>query len=88
MKDKYCPQGHRWIFVSNTMLYSDFYYCPECDKIYEPTVRELTKKEVNEQFSSDRYAKMKDYANILKAKDLVTPDDLRKLGYLIKTLKP
>ena len=85
---KFCPEGHKWEAVSNTGLYSDYYYCPECNEIYIPTVEKITKEEVNKQFSSDRYSAMIEYANVLKATDLVTPDDLRKLGYLMNNLKP
>ena len=78
----FCPLGHSWIFVGSTTLYSDYYYCPKCDKIYSPTVREVTEDEVSEQFISKRYDQMKEYALILKAKERVTKGDLIKLGYI------
>ena len=45
--DKYCSKcGHHWILVTNTTLYPEYYYCPNCDKIFVLTVKEVKKEEI------------------------------------------
>ena len=82
MEDNYCYCGQPWTKVFNTTLYSDCYYCHSCDKIYELTATEVTKKRFKNHFTSDRFSQIKRYAKIVEAKKKVTNDDLVKLGYL------
>ena len=78
--DKYCPCGNSWIRVPNSTLFSDCYYCPHCDKIFQPTVKEVTKKWFSENFSSDRFQQIKNLALIVDARKKVSKEDLVKLG--------
>jgi len=82
LDDTYCPKKHKWTFVSSSLLYSDCYYCPVCDKIWEPTVKEVPKKWFEENFSTDRFGDIKRLAERIEAMKKVTKDDLVKLGYL------
>ena len=82
MTDEYCVCGHVWVKVFNTMLYSDCYYCPNCDKVFAVTVREVTREEFEETYVSDRFEQIKKHALFKQAKRKITPDDLKKLGYL------
>lgn len=87
LNDKYCPRGHNWIRVPSSLLFSDCYYCEACDKIFEPTVKEVTKKWFEKNFHSDRFNEIKDLAKLIEAKNKVTKADLIKLGYLEKDKK-
>ncbi len=80
--DKFCPDGHKWIRVGSTLLYSDCYYCKQCDKIYEPSVKEVPKAYFKKTFSTDRFNGIKKLALMLEARDKVDVEDLVKLGYL------
>lgn len=82
INDDYCPKGHKWTFVGATTLFSDCYYCKECDKIYQPTVKEVTKEWFKKNFHTDRYNDIKYYASVLDAREKVKNEDLIKLGYL------
>lgn len=82
MKDDYCPCGHNWIAVNNTVLHDDCYYCPDCDLIYEMTPVVTTKSKFKELYHSNRFEEIKLYAARKEAKRKVTNDDLVKLGYL------
>lgn len=83
MKDIYCPNCEcEMTFVNQSLLYSEFYYCEKCDKIFELTVREITDKELVNLYNSNRGKAMKKLAKIIKAKTKVTERDLVALGYL------
>lgn len=82
INNEFCPRGHKWIFIGSSLLYSGYYYCPKCDKIYKPTVREVTKEEIENNFNNRRYNEMKDLAKYIEARKKVTKNDLKKLGYL------
>lgn len=81
MDDKHCPCGNSWIRVPPSTLFSDCYYCPHCDKIYQPTVREVTRKHFIKNYQTDRFNQIKRLALIVEAKKNVTKEDLIKLGY-------
>lgn len=83
MKDTYCPDGHKVIAVSNTMLFSDCFYCKTCDKVYAYELKEVPKSYFEEHFHSDRFEQIKKYALFLEAKETVTFDDLVKLHKII-----
>jgi hypothetical protein len=82
LDDRYCPEGHAWTFIPSNLLFSDCYYCKTCDKIYEPTVKEVTKEWFAEHFNSDRFNDIKQRAQFLEAKEKVNLSDLIRLGYL------
>jgi len=82
--DRFCPKGHSWVRVNSSFIFSDCYYCEKCDKIYQPTVKEVSKKWFKNNFNSDRFEEIKQLALIIKAKEKVTKEDLQKLGYLNK----
>lgn len=79
---RYSPDGNELIEVFNTTLFADCYYCPKEDKIYVEKLSEVTKDYFKEQFYTNRFEQIKQYALIKKAKEKVTKEDLIKLGYL------
>lgn len=82
INDKYCPCGNSWIRVPSSTLFGDCYYCEKCDKIFQPTVKELTRDWFKENYVSDRFEQIKRLAKIVDARSKVTNNDLIKLGYL------
>lgn len=82
INDTYCPKGHKWIFVPSSLLFSDCYYCKACDKIYQPTVKEVTKKYFEENFNTDRFNDIKEFAEFIEAKEKIRREHLVKLGLL------
>ena len=84
LDDKFCPNGHEWQFVDGSLLYGPYYYCSICDKFWTPTVKEISREEINKDFLSDRAKEMEGYARTLAAKQRVTRKDLIKLGLLEK----
>jgi nitroreductase len=72
--DEYCPNGHRWVFCADSTLHPDYYYCPEEDLMWEPTVKPLDEAEVKEQYNLERPAAMRSYAE----RELI----MQKLGSL------
>ena len=82
MKSEICVCGNNWTEVFNTLLYSDCYFCTHCNKLYAPSVREVTKEEIDERFNSDRFNAIKTFAQIKEAKKKITKEDLIKLGYI------
>lgn len=71
----FCPEGHRWVYLSANLLYPDVFYCEKCNCFYEPTVRKVERGAINKDFSSDRErdliarAKFLDWKNNLTFKD-------------------
>jgi len=82
MKDNYCPEGHSIIEVKESLLYSHYFYCKECNKIFVPTLIELNKSIIEKTYCSDRYNELIEHAKFLEAKSRVKLSDLKKLGYL------
>lgn len=76
--DTYCPEGHRWVFCGSSTLYSDYYYCPKEDKLYEPKVVEIDEDELAKEYMSDRVGAMKQYGrrNLALEKIKILPFDL------------
>lgn len=81
-KDEYCPEGHCATSVEHTTLFSGCVFCKTCDKVYQYELREVPKKWFGENYNSDRFNQIKDYAAFLEAKKKVNNDDLIRLGYL------
>ena len=75
MEDRYCPCGNSWIRVPKSTLFGDCYYCPDCDKIYQPLIVDVSKN-----FSSERFKQIKNLALIFDARQKVSKEDLIKLG--------
>lgn len=63
-------------------MFSDYYYCEKCDKIFAPTVEEKTKEWFEENYITNRRTELINLARIVKARAKVTKSDLKKLGYL------
>jgi len=82
MNDEFCICGERWIKVFNTLMHSDCYYCPSCDKIYEPTVREITRDALAVMYIPDKFDQIKRFALRKDALNKVTYNDLKRLGYI------
>jgi hypothetical protein len=80
--DRFCPKGHKWIRHNASLLFSDCYYCKDCDKIFIPTVKELTKEWFEKNYNSRRFEEIKQDCFRSEAMNKVTKDDLVKLGYL------
>lgn len=78
----YCPNDHLLIFVPSSTLYSDCYYCKNCNKIYAPVLEEKTKAYFKEEYVTDRFNEIRNYALFLEGKEKVNRNDLIKLGYL------
>lgn len=81
-KRVYSPKGNELIEVFNTTLFKDCYYCPLEDKIFVEKLTEVRKKYFEDNFFTDRFEEIKQYALMLEAKKKVTKKDLIKLGYL------
>lgn len=79
---KTCPKDHFLVEVFNTTMFSDCYYCKNCDKIYQDELKEIPKSFFAQNYNSDRFGEIKKFAEIKQAKRKVTQDDLIKLGYL------
>lgn len=84
INDKYCPEGHSWLFLPSSLLFGDCYYCKSCDKIYRPSIEEVSKEWFKEHFVSDRFNQIKELSEVLEARKKVSTEDLIKLGYLKK----
>lgn len=82
INDIHCPRGHVWTFIPDSTLFQDCYYCRVCDKIYAPTVKEITKEWFDANYNTDRMQDLKKLAAIIDAKAKVKTSDLIKLGYL------
>ena len=82
MKGIYSPKGNYLIEVFNTSLFSDCYYCPKEDKIFENRLKEIKKEYFDKNFSSPRFEQIKQYALFKEALKKVKISDLEKLGYL------
>lgn len=74
----YCPKGHSWIFISQSTLYSDIFWCEDCDLFYYPSVKPLTQAKLNENFSSDRAYDIIKLAKFKKWKDTLSLKDMPK----------
>jgi len=77
--DKYCPKGHIWQFVGASGLFSDYYYCPKCDEMWEPTVRKLSLKNITKNYNESRPLEMKKRAQFLMWQESLTPNDFAAL---------
>ena len=84
IRDDYCPEGHgSWLFVPSSTLYSDYYWCKECNLFYVPTVKAKTAEEVNKEFfGTNRAQELKEYAEFLAARKRVTKEQLKQLGLM------
>jgi len=83
LDDTYCPCGEKWTFVPASLSFGDYYFCKKCDKIFRPTIEELTKDWFFETFKSyNKYDDLKKLASIVEARKKVTLDDLKRLGYI------
>lgn len=71
-----CPKGHRWIFIPSSTLYSDTWYCEDCECLYEPSVRKIKKGNINKNFHTDREADILKRGKFLKWKDKLTYKDM------------
>ncbi len=79
--DRHCPEGHSWVFVNNTIVFDDYYYCEECDKIFRPSIVGLPDEYFNGR-RADLKDDLKNMARFKQAQKKVTVNDLKKLGYL------
>lgn len=75
--DTYCPKGHgSWTFLPASILYSDIYWCPDCDLFYQPTVKSMTPERLNKEFASDHATQLKQRARFIKWKDNLSYKDM------------
>jgi hypothetical protein len=82
MNDKYCPCGNNWTKLPDNLTFQECYYCGSCDKVFIPTVKELTKEWFKEHYNSDRFSEIKELAKIIEARKKITKEQLIKLGLL------
>ena len=80
----FCPKDHPWIFVPSSTLYSDVFYCENCDCFYFPSVEKLTKEKLNREFSSDRANDIIKQAKFIQWKNSLRYSDMKE----IKDLTP
>lgn len=78
--DEYCPNGHKWIFIPSSTLYSDLYLCKECDCFYQPTVKRLAKERIAQQYTSDRVGQLIERAEFLEWKNNLKYKDWKELS--------
>lgn len=92
MKD-YCPKCENYSLVhnGNSILFSENYYCLECDKIFVKDwnknnmvmgLKELSKDWFKKNFNSDRFDDIRQMSLIKKAREKVTKEQLQELGLL------
>lgn len=72
----YCPKGHSWTFVPPSTLYSDIFWCEDCNLFYYPSVKPITKEKLNLNFSSDRASDIIKLAKFKKWKDTLSIKDM------------
>jgi hypothetical protein len=80
--DRYCPSGHKWTRLKANLVFSDCYFCFNCDKVYQPTVQEVTKEWFKENYNTDRFNDIKQMARVKEAFKKVTHEDLIKMKLL------
>lgn len=83
MKDEFCPKGHPITCVGSNSLYSPYHYCEKCDSIYVSKLEQVRTGDLS-MFSDPqkRMNEMKEFAKFLAARQKVTKEDLKKLGYI------
>lgn len=74
----YCPKGHEWRFIPSSTLYGDIFWCEQCDCFYYPSVKKLTKENLNKEFYSDRAEDLIKRAKFLQWKDSLNYKDWEK----------
>lgn len=72
----FCPEGHgSWTFIGSSILYSDIFYCTDCDCFYVPSLRKIVRGEINKDYTSDREADLIRLANFKRWKSKLTIED-------------
>lgn len=79
---QYCPKGHSVIFVEDTTLFEDYYYCEECDEIFVLALEKRDKEWFKTLFLNRKREEMIRLAKIVDAKRKVTEEMLIKLNLL------
>lgn len=83
MNHEFCPKGHPITSVGSNLLYAPYHYCEECDSIYISKLEEVRTGDFS-MFSNPqkRMREMKEFAKFLAARQKVTKEDLKRLGYI------
>ena len=74
-ESEYCHKGHPWIFIDASVLYGQYFYCKECDKLYRLHPVEITREEVNKGFNTERYNEMVSMAKLKEFKKSITKEE-------------
>ena len=75
----YCPKGHGdWVYIPSSTLYSDLWWCKDCDCFYQPSVKRIEKGVINKNFNSDREKDLRNYADFLQWKQRLSIKDYRE----------
>ncbi len=79
----YCPKcENEMVHNGDSILFSENWYCPKCDKIFVLELKELSKQWFKGQFNSDRFDDIRKFALIKEAEKKVTKEQLQELGLL------
>ena len=83
MNDEFCPKGHPITSVGSNSLYAPYHFCEKCDSIYISKLKEVRTGDLS-MFSDPqkRMREMKEFAKFLAARQKVTKEDLKRLGYI------
>ena len=76
----YCPKGHgTWTHIPSSTLYSDIFFCEDCDCFYQPSVRAIKRGTINKNYNSDREGDLIKMAKFINWKKQLTMIDMNKL---------
>jgi hypothetical protein len=68
------------IEVGDSLLYGEYYFCDNCEKIFVLKLHEKKDKDIDEVLCEGRAEEMKEYAKFTKWKDNLSEEDYRLLN--------
>ena len=73
----FCPKGHSdWVFIPSSTLYPAIFWCEKCDCFYEPSIKQVKRGTINDDFVSDRESDLIKRAKFIKWKSKLQPKDM------------
>jgi hypothetical protein len=81
-----CGSDSDFIFTPNNLQFGDRYVCLKCKKLFVPVLKEITENNFEHEtgFSQGRYDTIIWHAQIQKAKQSITVQNLIDLGLIPK----